>query len=461
MNLVYFLGRFHVLVLHLPIALVLAAVVLEWLSRREKYRQLDQALGLLWAATAITAVVTVILGYMHFSEGGFTGPSAVAHRAFGTAIAVVATLAWALRAFSKTGWRMARVPVSLALLVLVTMTGHYGGNLTHGDTFLVEYAPAPIQALAGMEARRAPVTDLAMADPYLDIVRPILSQRCFSCHNDDKQRGDLNLAHYESLMKGGEKGPIVVAGNLKESDLHRRITLPSDHDDFMPAEGKTPLTQEQVAIIGWWISEGAKTGAPLGKTPIPPAIEPLLLAQLGVGADKPGGATAKATAQPMDPQLQAKFAASGFLARKVSLTSSELIIGPLAAGTPFSSEQIGELQGSAAQIIELDLQRAKLDDAALAPIGRFANLTHLRLDNNRLSDRAVETLAALPKLKYLNLYGNAAITDKSVEALARMPALEAVYLWGTGVTEQGAKRLRELKPDLQVILAVSADNVST
>ena len=76
MDFIYFLGRFHVLVLHLPIALVLIAVVAEWLARRERYRSLEPALGLLWAATAVTAIATVVLGYMHFAEGGFTGPSA-------------------------------------------------------------------------------------------------------------------------------------------------------------------------------------------------------------------------------------------------------------------------------------------------------------------------------------------------------------------------------------------------
>src|SRR5262245_48503505 len=97
MDFIYFLGRFHVLVLHLPIALVLVTVLAEWLARKEKYRYLAPSLGYLWGATAVTAVATVVLGYMHFSEGGFTGPSAQSHRFFGTSVAVVAVIAWGLR----------------------------------------------------------------------------------------------------------------------------------------------------------------------------------------------------------------------------------------------------------------------------------------------------------------------------------------------------------------------------
>jgi hypothetical protein len=85
-------GRFHVLLLHIPITLALVVVVLDWLSRGEKHKQLEPVVPPLWAATAISAVATAVLGYMHFSEGSFTGSSAVAHRALGTSVALLTTL---------------------------------------------------------------------------------------------------------------------------------------------------------------------------------------------------------------------------------------------------------------------------------------------------------------------------------------------------------------------------------
>ena len=75
MNFIFFLGRLHVLVLHLPIGIVVAVFVLEWLSRKEKYRYLQAAAPFLWGAMGLAAVATVALGYMHFAEGGFTGLS--------------------------------------------------------------------------------------------------------------------------------------------------------------------------------------------------------------------------------------------------------------------------------------------------------------------------------------------------------------------------------------------------
>ncbi len=149
---VFFLGRFHVLALHLPIGIVIAAVVLDWLARRPRYAALAQASPFLWGAAAISAVFTAVLGYLHFAEGGFTGPSADAHRFWGTVTAVAALVGWWLAARGRGTVGIARLSAGIAMLALVSITGHYGGNLTHGTTYLEEYAPS---VLALADRRRA------------------------------------------------------------------------------------------------------------------------------------------------------------------------------------------------------------------------------------------------------------------------------------------------------------------
>jgi uncharacterized membrane protein len=235
MDFIYFLGRFHVLLLHIPITMALAVVVLDWLSTWEKYRQFEPVVPPLSAATAISAVATAVLGYMHFSEGGFAGPSADAHRALGTSVALLTTLVWAARSWSLPIYRRLQTAVGLMLVALVTATGHFGGNLTHGDTYLAQYAPPALQHLLGFEVSRPPVKDIAAADPYLDIVRPIFEKRCFSCHNAGKQRGELNLTSYDAVMKGGKHGTVIVPGSPKDGDMYRRINLPATNKDAMPA----------------------------------------------------------------------------------------------------------------------------------------------------------------------------------------------------------------------------------
>jgi uncharacterized membrane protein len=286
MDFIYFLGRFHVLVLHLPIGIIVVLFVLEWLARKEKYRYLASASPFLWGAAAISALVTVLLGYMHFAEGSFTGSSAMQHRTFGTVLAVLVTAVALLRASKfASSYGPVFFPASVLMVFLASITGHYGGNLTHGSTYLVEYAPQFVRSMAGLPARRPPVASLEAADPFLDLVGPMFEQRCSTCHNSDKRESDLDLTNHATVMRGGETGAVIARGRPEQSELLNRVTLPPDDEAFMPAEGKTPLTDAQVRIIEWWITVGAPTETTIGalEAALDPEIEALIRAELGLG----------------------------------------------------------------------------------------------------------------------------------------------------------------------------------
>jgi uncharacterized membrane protein len=285
MEFIYFLGRFHVLALHIPIGIIVAIFVLEIMARKEKYRHLESASSFLWMAAAVSAIATVTLGYMHFAEGGFEGPSAVQHRTFGTALAIIITVVAVLRSSRfAPSYMPVYLPAATLMVLLVSITGHYGGNLTHGSTYLVEYAPQFLRSLAGLPPRREPVESLAVADPFLDLVGPMFQERCSSCHNDDKRQGELVLTSYEGLMRGGENGSVVVSGRPNFSELFTRITRPPDDESFMPAEGKTPLTDAQVRIIEWWIAAGLPYETSMDQVELTPdaEVEALIRAELGL-----------------------------------------------------------------------------------------------------------------------------------------------------------------------------------
>ena len=450
---VFFIGRFHVLALHLPIGIVIAAVALDWAARRPRYAALAQASPFFWGAAAISAVFTAALGYMHFAEGGFTGPSADGHRLWGTVTAVAALGSWWLAA---RGRGMAAGPMRLAdgiiMLALVSITGHYGGNLTHGTTFLEEYAPSFLRSLLGSAPRRPAPTSVAAADPYLDIVQPLLEQRCGTCHNDDKRNGGFSVASYDLTLVGGDTGRAVVPGNLEASELFYRITLPEDDEAHMPAEGKTPPTPAQIEILRWWISSGAPRDTTVGAVGVPPDVEPLLAAELGLG----GSAPAAAASASADPKLVADLVAAGLLARQVSQTDSRLVVSVSSPGTPLEASAIAAIAAAAAQIVDLNVAGAALDDAGLKAIGSLPSATHLRLARNRLTDAALAELAALPALEHLNLYGNAGITDGGIATLAASRTLRELFVWQTAVSPEGAARLREQRPGLAVDLGTPA-----
>src|SRR5690606_14306896 len=82
------------------------------------------------------------------------------------------------------------------ILLQLTITVHYGVKLTHGSTYLFQYAPDPIRVMAGMGPKavpRPPVTVLDSADIFLDVIHPVIQSKCSSCHNQNKTKGQLLL----------------------------------------------------------------------------------------------------------------------------------------------------------------------------------------------------------------------------------------------------------------------------
>jgi hypothetical protein len=280
----YFLGRFHVLVLHLPIGILMLAVFLEILVRRPAFRAIEPAMPVVWLSGAVTALITVALGYMHAAEGGFDGPTVNLHRWGGSLLALFAFIVWAWRGEFPGSFPKAWPVAVVGTTALLFATGHYGGHLTHGSTYLAEYAPGPFRALAGGSKResRPPVTEVAAADIYLDVVAPALEQRCMACHNDEKRRGELSMTSYAKLMKGGESGSPIVPGDPEKSDLYRRVTLPQDHFDYMPKDGKPPLTPQEIEVIKWWIAAGAPRSGTLKELDAPADVQSTIAGLLGL-----------------------------------------------------------------------------------------------------------------------------------------------------------------------------------
>ncbi|MCI0534252.1 MAG: hypothetical protein L0Z50_03385 [Verrucomicrobiales bacterium] len=95
-------------------------------------------------------------------------------------------------------------------------------------------------------------------------IKPIFEKSCFKCHGPEveKPKGKLRVDTLAAVLKGGENGPNVIAGDLKKSTLLHQVAQIVDEDEWMPPPDNKakipPLTKEQVALIRAWIEQGAK-----------------------------------------------------------------------------------------------------------------------------------------------------------------------------------------------------------
>jgi len=272
-----------------------------------------------------------------------------------------------------------------------------------------------------------------------------------TCSLDELRGGDaaFNAARVKAALAGGDTGRAIVVGKSDSSELYRRVTLPPDDDEHMPAEGKTPLTDEQIQIVHWWIDAGAPHGKTVGEIGVDAATQSLIAAEVGLAGASPAS-VAVAPAVAANSAIVDTLYHSGFLVRQVSQTDARLIVSVYSPGARVIDEHMAVLLSAADQIVELNLQDAGLDDEVLANVGRFTELTRLRLSRNEITDRTVAEFKSMPHLERLNLYANPGVTDASVEVLAGLGSLRRVDLWQTGISDAGVARLRGLRPDLEL-----------
>ncbi len=214
----YFIGRFHPVLVHLPIGFLLIAALLEIGKRTGKISVSDSSITFILFWSAVGATLACIAGYLLSLGGGYDEELLSDHQWQGIGVAVFAWIAWLFKSGKISIGSAVYLP-ALGLSTLLTFTaGHDGGSLTHGDGYLTQYTPEPFRSMAGIPPRTEekteikPITDINQAVVYKDIVQPILEMRCVQCHNANKQKGGLRMDNMAMLLKGGEDGPVFVAG---------------------------------------------------------------------------------------------------------------------------------------------------------------------------------------------------------------------------------------------------------
>ena len=109
-----------------------------------------------------------------------------------------------------------------------------------------------------------PVNRLWAGD-YEAVLKPLLRERCVSCHGALQQKAGLRLDTVAGMLRGGKHGPVLVVGKAEQSVMVLRTTS-ADADERMPPEHEgQPFSEAQVALLKQWITDGAS--APAGETP--------------------------------------------------------------------------------------------------------------------------------------------------------------------------------------------------
>jgi len=449
-----FFGRFHPLVVHLPIGFLLLALVLEFFGRKDG--RFDAAVKLSLLLGALAAWAACLLGWL-LSEGGYDEDLLGQHKWLGIGTAAVATVLWV----AKSGWlgfpQKLFLPAFLVMTGLLSATGHLGGSLTHGEDYLTQYAPF----LGGDGETKTLKATLAQANPdsvlvFQELIRPVMEQKCFQCHNESKQNGGLQMHTTEALQKGGDGG-AVIAGNAMGSELFRRVTLNPESEKFMPPKG-TPMSYREKQLLKWWLDNGADFEKKITELEIDEEVQQILLAEAGIDT-RPRPLVETLQVPAPDQNAMDELRQLGFYVNPLSEESHLLEVNLTPAKSSLAAEDFEALKKVSAQITWLDFSNSTIQNADLAKLEGFSALTRLRLNNTALDDEGLAKLPTLPNLESLNLFGTGA-SDATLQHLAAFPRLKKLYLWQTKATPQGIEQLQSKLPKLEVDTGFTFQTVS-
>jgi len=244
-----FLGHFHPLLVHLPIGILLVALLLQLLARKEKYKAIQVAIPIVLLFGAISALVSCITGYLLSISDDYDKTLVSWHMWMGIATALVSLMLYAKEKNSQ--FVISKSLLTIGLFILIMITGHLGGSLTHGSDYLTKPLKNIFSDDTLSSAVIKPIANVQEAMAYGEVVKPILETKCYGCHNSNKQKGGLRMDDSLKLMKGGKDGIVIKPGNADASEMIKRLLLPVDNDDHMPPKEKPQPSESQIALLHW------------------------------------------------------------------------------------------------------------------------------------------------------------------------------------------------------------------
>ena len=126
-----FIGRFHPLVVHLPIGFLLLGTFFLLLSLHERFVLLKPAVSFSFGAGALASLIAIITGYFLSGSGDYDEDILANHQLMGyvtTALAFTAWLLYRKSFFAFQSGRRFKWLTAVLVLGIVSYTGHLGGS---------------------------------------------------------------------------------------------------------------------------------------------------------------------------------------------------------------------------------------------------------------------------------------------------------------------------------------------
>ena len=365
-EIIKYLGNFHPVVLHLPIGAFLFTFLL-FVSQKYLKSNFNPAVRMGLLFSFITSIITSIFGYILHLNGDYD--SVLVDRHMWLAIATTILIGFVLYLHKKQKPYNHVLSSFVFATVLLTITGHNGGSLTHGKDYL---------KLPDFE-KEISIVSYDSIHVFNQVISPILDSKCVKCHNTGKSKGNLMLSSIDKILLGGEKGQIIKSNSSVDSRLYTYLNLPIDDEMHMPPDGNSQLNDNEKELIKLWIDEGADfyNFRKMNDDNFSKEILSFLPKEI-------------ASVDPPNRNDLVRLIENEFRIERISVENNFIDIKY--QGKSFKQSYLRLLSKVSDNIKRLDLSFVDLSSIDLSRVDDFDNLTYLNLNNTKLTTKKLQKL---------------------------------------------------------------------
>ena len=430
-----FFGRFHPLLVHLPIGFLILAVLIS-IRQKDRNSTYSKVLRFIWFLSFISSFFSAIMGLLLAKNGHYIEKDLLLHKWTGITLVFFSFLGWLFQLNVFNISKLVKNINNSFIILFLFIVGHLGGSLTHGKDYLFKFSPEAVRTklITKTESTSFKETPLDSIYVFNDILKPLFNNKCFACHNESIKRGGLNMTSSIKLLKGGKSGAAIVPKDPGKSLAFKRVILSQYDQKFMPPTG-VPFNYEEIQLLEWWIKEGAPTTIPISMMKIDPNIQSLLFKNYNLDTKaKPW--YEKVVLGQLNSEAFSELEKHNFSYRNLSINNSLLDIR--FNGPKINDADLEVLERYAPYITWLNLSESQLKKNHIKRLSKMKNLTRLSLQKNFIETEAITPLLKLEHLEILNLHSTQ--VDKNIFALIKsMNSLKKVFIWNTNITSDQIK----------------------
>jgi len=442
------IGKLHPVLVHLPIGIFLIAIAMEFVGRTKRFSHLQMSIDFILIIGTITGIFSLITGYLLSLDGSNDSNSVNLHKW----VAIASVLMFAAYYFFRKHVihkKTIQTVALILLLIMITLTGHLGGELTHGEGYLTAAFSKNIDK--PINASIAKFEKIEDAKLYEDVVLHTITQKCVQCHGAERQKGKLRLDGKEWMLKGGKNGEVIDLKNPENSEILKRVLLELNDEHHMPPKDKNQLSEDELVILTWWLQSGAEFDKKIAIYKRDQKIEKALSSfHQSIKAETKIEVIREKIASIPQSTLS-KLEKSGWVISPLSSTDNYVRVVGFNLEVPLNNA-LEDLKQIKSNIVELKFSFKKISDSNILVLKDFKNLEKLWLDHTMITDNALKLMNEFQKLTYLNV-SHTAVTAKGIELLNPNSMIKKIYAYNTRIQKSELNQMSKRMPQTSFFTA--------